>query len=608
MARKGSLVQYATGTPDSFYNIRQPEFRQLFRRLREQGCEIGLHASFNAYRCVEQLRNEKQLLEEAAQVEVGGNRHHYWHLDPEAPHDTLLANEQAGLLYDSSLGFEFYPGYRRGICHPFRIYHPGERRELDIVELPPAWMDDHFDQRLVKNRIADPVAYARQLVNVARATGGVIVVDYHLRGMNEDFFPRYAAWLMQFVRDYLEGSVSFHTSGELARMYETYEERLERRSQDLTDSEGRVQIRVTEESRQPVTGPITVDFLQEREEEQWEAFVANNPHGNIYHTLAWKAVTEEGFGHRPYYLRAVDATGQFTGVLPLFLVKGIFGRRLVSMPMRDRGGVLARGDQIESLLVSRATQLTQELRCSYLELKSLRGLHPSILSEHNLRCERNWTTTRIDLSPGVEQLWKALDKNAVRWAINKARRQGVRVEIGDSEESMETFYEMFVRTRRSMGIPPFSKRLFQAIWRRLVVHNKANLFLVWKDSEPLTGMINLLSKDTFIPAYAAPQNQWRKLYPSEVVIWHTIEWSVQRGFHYYDFGADSPLQTGLLWFKKKWGGVHHPMSYCYFLNGPDAPPYFDSSAPTYELLRKVWTALPTPVCKSLGGWVTRQLS
>ncbi|MGH9903641.1 MAG: polysaccharide deacetylase family protein, partial [Pyrinomonadaceae bacterium] len=132
MARKGSLWQYATGTPDGFYDVRAPEFAELFRYLVGEGCEVGLHASYHAHRCEQQLRREKELLEAAAGVRVEGNRHHYWHLDPSAPHDTLRKQERAGLVYDSSLAFEFYPGFRRGICHPFRVFHPGERRELNL--------------------------------------------------------------------------------------------------------------------------------------------------------------------------------------------------------------------------------------------------------------------------------------------------------------------------------------------------------------------------------------------------------------------------------------------------------------------------------------------
>jgi len=227
MARQGSLLQYATGTPDSFYDIASDEFRALFEFLQERGCEIGLHASYHAHRQPGQIQKEAEKLAAIADTSIAGNRHHYWHLDPGAAHETLALAERAGLTYDSSLAFEYYPGFRRGICHPFRPFHPGERRELALVELPPAWMDDHFDRRLSVNRIESPEAYALGLVEAARTTGGVIVLDYHVRGMNEDFFPRYGRWLRQFLRERVDGTAPFYTAQALVEMYLEYENRLE---------------------------------------------------------------------------------------------------------------------------------------------------------------------------------------------------------------------------------------------------------------------------------------------------------------------------------------------------------------------------------------------
>ncbi|MEO7963668.1 MAG: hypothetical protein ABIT38_07135, partial [Gemmatimonadaceae bacterium] len=88
MARRGSLLEYAMGTPDDFYDVRSPRFQRLFAELRDTGCEIGLHASYLAYRTVAQLKHEVQRIADAAQVECAGNRHHYWHLDPNDPNET----------------------------------------------------------------------------------------------------------------------------------------------------------------------------------------------------------------------------------------------------------------------------------------------------------------------------------------------------------------------------------------------------------------------------------------------------------------------------------------------------------------------------------------
>jgi FemAB-related protein (PEP-CTERM system-associated) len=369
--------------------------------------------------------------------------------------------------------------------------------------------------------------------------------------------------------------------------------------------------RATEvKSRSNGTGveKLMVDFLAAGETEAWEAYVAAHPQATIYNTLDWKAVTQEGLGHKPYYLRAIDGGGNFTGVLPMFLVTGIYGRRLVSMPMRDRGGLLASDLRAGSALLRRARELAGELRCKYLELRSSEDIDPELAREHGLRIEHNWVTTRVDLTPGHEKLWKALDKDAIRWAIRSSHKKGVRVEEDATKKGIEIFYDLFARTRTQMGIPPFPKNLFLSIWKHLIVPGKANLLLVRKEENTISGMISLFSRDSFIPAYAAPQTEWRKFYPSECAIWHAIEWASKNGFRTFDFGADSPRQEGLLFFKKKWGGVQHRMSSAFAMNGAAEPPDLDSSSPAYNLVRGVWKRLPVPVSKRLGDWTTRQLS
>lgn len=237
MARQGSLFKYARGVPDDFYDVRTPAFARLFAELRDAGCEIGLHASYLSHRSAETLRVEAERVAHASGTPVLGNRHHYWHLDPGDPNETLRRHEQAGLRYDSSLGLEFFPGFRRGICHPFRPFHPGERRELDIVQLPPAWMDDHFDRRLARNGIADPEAAAREILDTARHTEGAAVVDYHSRGMNVEFYPRYGPWFTRFAEREFDGTLAFRTGGEILEAYLAHEAQLAAVSADETAAE-----------------------------------------------------------------------------------------------------------------------------------------------------------------------------------------------------------------------------------------------------------------------------------------------------------------------------------------------------------------------------------
>jgi CelD/BcsL family acetyltransferase involved in cellulose biosynthesis len=279
------------------------------------------------------------------------------------------------------------------------------------------------------------------------------------------------------------------------------------------------------------------------------------------------------------------------------------------MPMRDRGGVVARDDAVARALVDRAARLTTELGARYLELKGSAPMPDLWLEGADWRIDReSWVTTRLDLRPGADALWKALSKKNTRWSIKKADKNGVRIALDSSEEGMRTFHRLFVQTRCAMGIPPYPAALFLAIHRHLVRSGRAQLLLAHRDDMPVHGLLSFLSKDTFVPAYAAPQKHFGKLYATEAILWHSIEWAAQNGFVSYDFGADSKLQAGLFAFKRKWGGVQHPMAYHYLLNGISEPPSFDSSGPAYRLVRALWQRLPVALARPLGGWVTRQLS
>ncbi len=346
--RRGSLLQYAAGTPDCFYDVRSREFRELFQYLNDQGCEVGLHASYHAHRSATQLHAERESLEAAAGMPVEGNRHHYWRLDPAAPHETLLRHEHAGFAYDSSLAFEFYPGWRRGMCHPFHVFHPGERREIKTLQLPPAWMDDHFDRRLEKNRIADPVEHARSLLHTARAHNGIVVLDYHVRGMNSDFFPRYGPWLVQFVRENVDSSFAFLTPRDLARAYAEHESQLIAHSTDST--------KVSAVAVQPnAAAQFSVGRMQPADVAEvarmhFEFFGAGTGHGHSVANLGQKFLEQVFYGanvDNPYLF--VDVA-RFEGQIIAFSVYASDGDRVFRETLRRHFGAVVGGSLRVALL------------------------------------------------------------------------------------------------------------------------------------------------------------------------------------------------------------------------------------------------------------------
>ena len=216
VARQGSLLQFAFGTPDPFYNVRSERFRQLFNYLTDEGFEIGLHASYLAFESRKKFAAEREILQQASGQEICGNRHHYWHLNPEDVESTLMLHEQIGLKYDTSLTHERYVGWRRGLSWPFFPFHQAERRQLKTLQIPTAWMDDHLFGHL-KHNPGDRFETLQTLIDKAAEHGGCLVIDVHDYVFDDTLFPNWRKtyyWLIKNLIDRSDFWIA--TPGEIA--------------------------------------------------------------------------------------------------------------------------------------------------------------------------------------------------------------------------------------------------------------------------------------------------------------------------------------------------------------------------------------------------------
>jgi hypothetical protein len=168
---------------DVTYLYNRTHIVQAIRKAIEQGWEIGLHGSMNAWREDDRISKEKADLERVLLgYKLKGVRHHYWALDDRLPERTLAVHAQAGFEYDSSLGLNDSPGFRRGMAWPFTPYNKSIGEEIPIIEIPPTIMDGGVFYREVT-----PELGRNEVIEHIKATfavGGAVVMDWHLEQMN----------------------------------------------------------------------------------------------------------------------------------------------------------------------------------------------------------------------------------------------------------------------------------------------------------------------------------------------------------------------------------------------------------------------------------------
>lgn len=174
-------------------------------KVERDGHATGLHPSYwvSSNRALLHTEVEKftQAFGHAPQV----SRMHYlkWNDGMGA------ALEYSGFAIDSTLGFADQPGFRRGTCHPFRLFDFETWRGLDIVEVPLLVMDSVLFNRLHLT-VEEAVAATLKVVETCRTVGGCAVLLWHNIILDEVDHP---GWSRHFseVMDGIDASATIAT-------------------------------------------------------------------------------------------------------------------------------------------------------------------------------------------------------------------------------------------------------------------------------------------------------------------------------------------------------------------------------------------------------------
>jgi hypothetical protein len=180
------------GAYGSDYDIGSRLVRGCISDLAQQGFEIGLHASYEAYNDPERLAKEKAVFDAIIGSAGYGSSQHY--LRSRVP-DTWRHWEQLGSALTSTMTYPDQEGFRCGTCHPFHPFDLEMNRELKVQELPIIVMDVtllHYRELSPSEGEARILALARRCKQVE----GVFTLLWH----NSSLDGAWASWGSMYRR------------------------------------------------------------------------------------------------------------------------------------------------------------------------------------------------------------------------------------------------------------------------------------------------------------------------------------------------------------------------------------------------------------------------
>jgi hypothetical protein len=163
----------ANGTPNADYSLTS----QLWQRLGKLTCTLDLHGSIGT------ATDTRQLLAEDELLDATGVRFHYlcWN-----PAQTPTVVEKAQFLFDSTLGFAEYFGFRHSYCQPFFPFNFETGKAADFLEIPLNVMDATlYHPNYLQLSAPDILPALAPVFAEIKRFGGVASVLWH----NENFDP-----------------------------------------------------------------------------------------------------------------------------------------------------------------------------------------------------------------------------------------------------------------------------------------------------------------------------------------------------------------------------------------------------------------------------------
>jgi Acetyltransferase (GNAT) domain len=354
-------------------------------------------------------------------------------------------------------------------------------------------------------------------------------------------------------------------------------------------------------------------------DEEWIEFIQERDECSIYFHPAWLRVLEEETNQKIIRLICRDEKGQLAGILPLQFTKGVpFGiggipgaKRISSLPRTPVGGLVASCDEVADLLLKKALEIGNINSNYILQIKSFNDRLNERIPVLVKYFWREFYFTDILKYPEELRFGNSKTHTKIKWGVNKAIKNGVKVRYSDSEKDLLDWYNLYLDTMKFHTTPPRSLLFFKSLWKNLKPEGLMQFVLAELENtgkqKIIAGSIFFTFNKVVVYAFNGSDRSDFELRPNDLIHWTVIHDAQKKGFEVYDWGEVTKGQEGLAAYKEKWSSKKLNMYHYYFPGFENTNEDYIDSGIKEGLFKYLWGLLPLKFTSMIGMQIFKHL-
>jgi hypothetical protein len=334
------------------------------------------------------------------------------------------------------------------------------------------------------------------------------------------------------------------------------------------------------------------------EQKNWQHLFSETPGYSFFHGADWADVLWQSYRYKPFYFTEKE-DGRVKALLPVMEVSSpITGKRGVSLPFTDYCEPLASDEAGFQEMFAAATTLGRTRNWSYLEIRG----GERFLSEKTF--SESFYGHTLDLTPDAKDLFSNF-RESFRRNIKKAQKEGVRISVSDSLDSVKAFCRLNALTRKKHGLPPQPGRFFQCLYDRVISRGLGIVVTAYSQGGAVAANVYFKSGDRLIYKYGASNDKGRDLKAGAPVMWEAVKWAQDNAFSTLCFGRTETGNEGLRHFKKGFGAKEYRIPYYrYDLTRNE---FVKGRKETGTVYKKIFASLPISILNPIGRVLYRHM-